>query len=206
MTPDQFFEHFDTNYKQKLQPEPFIKNRYHGFKRMFQHLLAKKDSDFTIVETGSLRWEDNWLEGQSSLIFGEFLNVFGGRLITIDLDPESSQACKQILEKRFGGGLRFGLQTVTGNAVTELEKLDLPVDLVYLDAMDIDFDDPTPSMAHHIKELASLAKVIVKSPGLLVAVDDNMDVKTGKGRFVIEWAKATQKEFLYEGWQVVFRM
>lgn len=204
MNKTEYLDFFEKKYKSKLQENPLFEDRYNGFRKIFEELLKKKDRNFTIIETGTLRTEDSWTDGQSSLLFFEFLSIFGGKLITIDIDKSSLLKCKEILSKNVGLD-KAELVLIHGNSVEELAKIDEEADLLYLDSFDFNHENPMPSMIHHLKEFASAWRIITKSKNILIAADDNFEV-FGKGKFLKDWAIETKREILHEGYQLVFKM
>jgi hypothetical protein len=56
-------------------------NRAVGFDIIFRLLLNQKQSNFNIVETGTLRTPGNWMDGQSARLFTEFVDLYGGRCV-----------------------------------------------------------------------------------------------------------------------------
>lgn len=203
---EEYLSYFEHKYKAKLTAAKYFADRYNGFCKIFDALLQKKSSDFTIIETGTLRKKNEWMDGQSSLLFYEFVDLFGGTFISIDTDGVALDTCREILIGKIGESKKAKLELIQGDGVQVLERLNTPADLVYLDSVDRDGENPLPSMVHHLQEFASLHKIIAKSDRLIVAVDDTPRNEVGKGTLVEEWARRTGKEFLHEGYQIVFRM
>lgn len=212
MTKDEYLKYFDETYRERLTAHPVFADRYNGFRKIFETLLNEgrrtslsgNKEGFTIVETGTLRKKDQWTDGQSSLLFFEFLSFFGGELVSIDTDRFALETCEEVLRDTVGLD-KAKLTTICGDSVAELEKIDRPVDLFYLDSYDLDPINPFPSMAHHLKELASVGRIRAKSPGLIVAVDDNFE-GGGKGTLVREWALTIGKEIIHDGLQFICRL
>lgn len=204
MTESEYLTHFETTYKSRLEAHPVFKDRYVGFYKIFKHLLLHKEKDFTIIETGTLRKKDTWTDGQSALLFYEFITHFGGKLISIDTDPQALATAREVLET-VPKQPHASYELLLGDGVAMLHALDMSADLVYLDSFDLDEFNPVPSMVHHLKELASLRKIVTLSPGVLVAVDDNFSL-FGKGKYVKEWALATKQEVIHDGYQFIFKM
>ena len=102
---------------------------------MFDYLLQEKNSDFTIVETGTLRNAGHWPDGQSSYVFRDFIEHFGGKLITIDISaelPQKKNLKADVLltpaDLRYGSLPRLGLiigRYFRGQAITETLGLKL---------------------------------------------------------------------------------
>lgn len=216
-----FLKHYDDVYRSKLSDvHPIFKDRAIGFRKIFEELLKKDKEHYTIVEAGSIRKKDNWGDGQSSLLFWDFISLFGGKLICIDKSAKATTATGKILKSAFPTPRhekpKAILHIICGDAVQVLDELDEMVDLVYLDSVDICADEPecSQSMVHHLKLLASLQKIITKSPGLLIAIDDNFDYwkkaknyrNIGKGQYIVEWAKTTKNKIIYEGYQQLIQM
>ena len=205
--PDKFLDYFDKNYKKRLMYRDRWRDysdRYHGFRKIFAELLKNKQRDFTIIETGSLRTPHRWGDGQSSLLFSDFLHFCGGELISIDVNPGALAVSRRLLRRRVKPAGRAELTLLNGDSRAVLQGLDTRADLVYLDSLDIG-PDPYPAMLHALQELFSLRRIIRRSPGLLIAVDDNWD-GIGKGRYPLQWARATGQEILHQGYQILFRV
>lgn len=202
-TKEDFFRYFEETYREKLEGHPIFAERYQGFHAVFTELLRVKTRGFTIIETGTLRKRDQWTDGQSSLLFFEFLRFFGGELISIDSDASALSECGDVLAERVG----FEHATFTpiqGDSVVVLEGMQKSADLLYLDSFDFSEMDPLPSMFHHFAELASLAHIRAKSPSLIVAVDDNYKNGLGKGKFIQQWVRQTNKRVIHDGLQFIF--
>ena len=209
-TPDQFLDYFDKHYRERLSAYRIrgeLANRYVGFRAMFDYLLQEKNSDFTIVETGTLRNAGHWPDGQSSYVFRDFIEHFGGKLITIDISAENMLACQTYLQQHFKDSERAQVQFTVADAVVALQKIQEPVDLIYLDSYDFDPHNPMPSMLHHMKELLSCQKILAQKPNVLVGVDDNFktpELRHGKGYLVKEWVKQVGYKVLLDDYQFIF--
>jgi hypothetical protein len=209
-----FIDLFDREFGPKLA------NRTFTFRKMFEILESKQQSFYTIVETGCARKKDNWAgDGQSSILFDKFLNVYDGLLHTVDLDPTAcSELRKHVSQKTrisCSDSVVFLHQLVTGHP-------ELKIDLLYLDSYDIDWSNPHPSSLHHLKELCAVKSAL--RPGTLIVVDDT--VKTlgvlttpmpdnkfkievfkdtgliGKGVYVDDFLTSIGCQRIFEGYQV----
>ncbi len=179
--------------------------RYAGFKKIFETLLNKKNANFTIVETGCSR-KYGWGDGKSSFLFFEFLNIFGGRLVSIDIDKNNLRICSKVLKSIPKTG-KAKFLPIAGNSTDILSGIQEDVDLLYLDSVDLDANNPESSMLHHFAELKNARAIIKKSGRLLIAVDDNLkESNIGKGKYILEWAKKTNQEILAEGYQIIIRI
>ncbi len=198
---NNYIDYFDGIFKPLLQKDPTYRDRYFGFRKIFSYLVAKNKSSYTIVETGGIRDKDNWSDGQSSVLFYDFLKKFTGELTTVDVNPSVYANYRTWLPSI--GNVKDNVIILDG--AVALSRIDKEVDLLYLDSFDIEHDNPEPSMSHHMREFDSSQKIIDKSKDLLVAVDDNFG-KYGKGRYVLDWAIKNNKEILHDGYQVIFRV
>lgn len=195
-----YLTHFDSIFKAKLQRDPTYRDRYIGFRKIFECLIAKSKSDYTIIETGGIRQKDNWSDGQSSVLFYDFLKWFSGKLITIDVSPSVEVNYRSWLPSL----ANVEVDTITGDGAVTLGKINEAADLLYLDSFDIDHEHPKSSMEHHLREFTNAKKIISQSKKLIVAVDDNFGVY-GKGKYVLDWATRNNKEILHNGYQIIFR-
>jgi len=142
-----------------------------SFKKIFNY-LDKLPNPITIVETGCLRKKDNFLDGQSTLLFDKYALSRGesSKVYTVDINPKSTEVCREIVSKN--------VQITTDDSIRYLNKLaniflknKTKVSTFYLDSFDVDWRYPYPSAAHHLKELTAINKVLNEST--LVVVDDS---------------------------------
>jgi hypothetical protein len=178
-------------------------NRAVGFDIIFRLLLNQKKSNFSIIETGTLRTPGNWMDGQSARLFTEFVDLYGGQTRSVDIDSTACKAARNtIVSDKFS--------VAHSDSVTWLkQQTDLDqVDLFYLDSYDVDWNDDTPSADHHLNEFVVIEPYI--RPGVVVVVDDNSrwvnnNRRTGKGRRVVEYLE-TQGHFpIYDEYQIIFQ-
>jgi hypothetical protein len=184
---------------------------------VFDYLAKKRPGGHLIVETGCARQPNNWAgDGQSTLLFGRFVNEFDGQLYSVDIDPAACAHARSIAGPR---------TTVTAeDSVPYLRRLSCElvqagrqIDLLYLDSFDLDVRAPLPAALHHLKELCSIMPSL--GPRSLVMVDDSFRtlhaVQTGvnsyqvlrkagisgKGWYVAEYFEQLGVAPLFEGYQ-----
>ena len=213
-TSASFWSWFDS------QAAPQLALREISFRKAFAYLDAIS-GPITIVETGCARARGNWAgDGQSSVLFDRYLEARdGGRGWAIDLDPQATALCKELVSER--------IQVRTGDSVPQLrdladELLELgrSIDLLYLDSYDLDWNNPTPSAVHHLKELVSIVSALRSDT--LVMVDDapstcrvignrhghydlaSMPIVGGKGMFVAEYAQQVDATQQFSHYQVAW--
>ena len=178
-------------------------NRAVGFDVIFRLLLNQKQSNFNIVETGTLRTPGNWMDGQSARLFTEFVDLYSGTVRSVDIDSVACNAARDsIVSTNF---------SVTHNDsvawLDSLTDLDL-VDLFYLDSYDVDWNNDTASADHHLAEFKIIQPFI--RPGAVVAVDDNSrwvntNRRTGKGRSIVEYLDAQGHYPILDEYQIIFQ-
>ena len=159
-----FYKWFDTLSKK-------LGNREVSFKKIFKYLDELPDP-IIIVETGCLRVKDNFLDGQSTLLFDKYVLARGNKskVYTVDINPNSTKVCKQTVSDN--------VEITTEDSVRYLNKISkeflankVNVSMFYLDSFDVDWRYVYPSAAHHLKELTAINKVLNKDT--LVVVDDS---------------------------------
>jgi len=142
-----------------------------SFKKIFKY-LDSQPSPIIIVETGCLRKKDNFLDGQSTLLFDKYTSSRGeGSMIyTVDINPESTKICRETVSKN--------VEITTSDSIGYLNNISntflknkTKVSMFYLDSFDVDWRYPYPSAAHHLKELVAINKIL--SENTLVVVDDS---------------------------------
>jgi predicted O-methyltransferase YrrM len=161
------YEEFIAPYKKHVDPVQ------HASKRLFFDsiipYLVSLDKELTIVETGSMHLPLDWNAGAMTLLFGDLIkNWTGGKLITIDISPESTAKCKE-LTAEFSDVIEY----VTADSVSFLTRLEEKnkVDLFFFDSYDLNVFDPAPSYIHHFRELLAVYDDI--SENAIVSIDDN---------------------------------
>ncbi len=159
-------EAFMNTYRTDFQP--MLKQRARTFQRIFETALSTGAGPVTIVETGTLRVLGNWADGQSSAMFDACVRAVGGQFISIDL---SLSACLTSL-----AATSAATTVIWGDSIPVLSALGrhlrCPIDLLYLDSFDVDFNHDDPSAAHHLKEFALACRYL--APSAVVAIDDTL--------------------------------
>ena len=142
-----------------------------SFRKILKYLDALP-APIVIVETGCLRVKDNFLDGQSTLIFDKYTLSRGekSKVYTVDINPNSTKVCKQVVsnnvEVTTNDSVRY-LNNLSSNFLKNKTK----VSMFYLDSFDIDWRYTYPSAVHHLKELTSITRLLNKET--LVVVDDS---------------------------------
>ena len=188
--------------------------------------LDSQPTPIIIVETGCLRKEDNFLDGQSTLIFDKYTlsRGNGSKVYTVDISPKSSEVCKKVVSDNVDIVTEDSVRHLNNLVKIFIEKSIKPT-MFFLDSFDVDWRYPYPSAAHHLKELTAIQKILDKNT--LVVVDDapaighlerseeslNKDWKAidsfsptigGKGFLVHEYACHVKAKVLFSHYQTAW--
>ena len=178
-------------------------NRAVGFDIIFRLLLNQKQSNFNIIETGTLRTPGNWMDGQSARLFTEFVELYDGQVRSVDIDLMACEAARDtIVSNKFSVAHSDSVAWLQQQ--TDLEQ----VDLFYLDSYDVDWNDDTASAEHHLNEFSTIEPFV--RPGLVLVIDDNSrwvnnHRRTGKGRRVVEYLETQGHLPIYDEYQIIFQ-
>ncbi len=159
-----FYKWFN-NISSKLGPREI------SFKKIFKY-LDSLPSPIIIIETGCLRKKDNFLDGQSTLLFDKYTLSRGenSKVYTVDINPESTKTCKEVVSKNVEINTNDSVRYLN-NLSDNFKKNQTKVSMFYLDSFDVDWRYPYPSAAHHLKELVAINKIL--NEDTLVVVDDS---------------------------------
>jgi len=142
-----------------------------SFKKIFKY-LDSQPTPIIIVETGCLRKKDNFLDGQSTLLFDKYTLSRGenSKIYTVDINPESTKVCKEVVSKNVEINTDDSIRYLN-NLCNIFLKNKTKVSMFYLDSFDVDWRYPYPSAAHHLKELTAISRLLHEDT--LVVVDDS---------------------------------
>lgn len=193
-----FLEHFDRELA------PLLALRAQTFRRVFE-LLEENGRDFyTIVETGVAHLasasgtpEQLAMHGHSTLLFDRFVNAHDGVVYSVDLSlNHCDQAQTWVSDK-----VRIFCQD--SRTLLAGFRPPTPIDCVYLDSYDVDWNDPHPSALHHMHEICALLPVL--NPGCIVFVDDSAG-GGGKAGYVADVMRRAGAELLFDEYQIGWRL
>jgi hypothetical protein len=179
---DNFIEYngwFDRSYRE------FLRGRF----PTMRIALNSIQNTNRIVETGSTCRLNDSGSGYSTYIFGDFISHYGGHLTTIDIDQMVIDACK-VITKRFEKGITY----VCEDSLIALSKLTEPIDLLYLDSMDVPEGDATLCQEHNLNEFKT-AEHLLHSHSVVLIDDNDMD-NGGK-------SKLTKIYLAERGWRCI---
>lgn len=165
----EYGSYFDQKYEKGLR------GRYMTMRVALNLLYIH--SRHNIVETGCQRLPDDWGAGNSTYIFAEFISMFRGHLLTIDISAENIEACKKITVE-FADRIEY----VCASSLSVLPALKNPIDLVYLDSLDVpDEGNASEGQRYNLNEFKCIENLL--EPGSLVLLDDNNMANGGKTKF-----------------------
>jgi hypothetical protein len=174
-----------------------------GFDLIFAQLESRNQTQYHIVETGTLRNPGNWKDGQSARLFVEFVEHHSGTVRSVDIDPAAVNIASAELPNAC-----FAVSC--SDSVTWLSNqnnLD-QVDLFYLDSWDVKWHNDHDSAEHHLREFLAIEPHI--KPGCVVAIDDNArflsdNSRTGKGRRIVEYLDQQGMQPIYDAYQIIYQ-
>ncbi|MEI6740809.1 MAG: hypothetical protein WCK74_10930 [Gemmatimonadaceae bacterium] len=192
-----FLPRFDTEFF------PRLSERGPTFRLMFEFLEMRHQGPYLIVETGTARQPGNWLDGQSTVLFDQFVQLHGGSVYSVDINAEACAAARTITSPQThvvcNDSVRFLWDFCKGGR---------PIDLLYLDSYDLNVQDPFPSAFHHVKELTACIASLQR--GTLIAIDDNLlqpdGRRVGKGMLVSQFLQEIGASRLMDSHQTLWML
>lgn len=160
--------------------------------------LIKQRQLYTWVETGTARnGATNCIgDGCSTMVYSDFLTELNGELYSVDIDPNAINCAQQALRLA-----KDRVHFFVSDSITFLKEFDKPIDFLYLDSYDFDFNNPSPSQIHHLKEIeAAYDKLHDNS---VVMIDDCRLPHGGKGRLIIDYLIQRGWKKIFDGYQVI---
>lgn len=126
-----------------------------------------------MVETGCLRMKDDWGAGMSTLVFADFASQYKKSLWSVDINDKNLSIAANITKD-----YKDNVKMVTGDSISFLKDCFFPIDFLYLDSLDFDFNKPEPSQDHCLSELEAAYSVLSRKA--VVLMDDNLLPGGGK--------------------------
>jgi ADP-heptose:LPS heptosyltransferase len=173
---------------------PYL-DRHKSFDRLLLE-IRQRFKDPVIVETGCIRAEEDWQgAGYSTYLLGAFLERYGGKLISVDIDRVHCDFARRMTKE---------LPCVTvhsEDSVAFLDRFDQKIDVLLLDSLDL---WEQGCAEHALREVqAALGKLRDDS---LIIFDDtvyNRGAYTGKGETAVPWLLANGWTIVYSGYQTI---
>ena len=149
----------------------------------------------TIIETGCVRKEGNWMgDGQSTLIWNWIAKKTFGRSFSVDIDPDAVKIAQSLaphVKVECSDSIKW-LQDSW-----EVKR----ADLIFLDSYD--FDGSYRSSLHHIGELAVCYERLPS--GCMIAVDDCHSGDAGKHVMVAKFFEMLDIPPIHQGYITIWR-
>lgn len=161
-------------------------------------LLYDRFESPVILETGTIRLENDYGAGYSTYIFGDMINRFGGELITVDISKENIDLCKTITSD-FSKNITY----INDDSLEFLSTFNKKINLLYLDSYDCPIEgDATASQNHNLQEfLLSENNLDEKS---IILIDDVNFSNGGKAKLTHEYLSSHNYKKIYELQQSVW--
>ena len=148
----------------------------------------------TIVETGCVRSAEDWPgAGNSTYLFGAFIDGLGGKLISVDNDPHHLAFARSYCEP-------WPVTFVECDSIAWLCRNDEVIDVLYLDSLDI---EDACHGEHALAEIQAAGATL--SEESLVVFDDTWWAGDwlGKGTLAVPYLLERGWKVLSAGYQVV---
>lgn len=207
MRSEDFWTWFEDFAAPRLNKWPGM-YRADTFRKMFEY-LDTFDRPVNIVETGCIEhatdisWAGN---GCSTILFGKYIETHEGSTAhSVDIVEDKVRRAEKLCPQ---------VQFYLGDSVEVLKRLaktlNVPVDLLFLDATHLDWRNETPAAVHHFNELMAIFPLLNEKT--LVAVDDSISVIddypmtkiAGKGALVAQYALEVGAVFEFCQYQIGF--
>lgn len=187
-----FFQYFDEHFA------PLLGQRAPTFRAVIREALVQDVR--TIIETGSMRQEDNWRgDGQSTRIWDKYAEMEVCDFTSIDLSEVPAPLIKKWCVKT---------EFICADSVQTLAKHEGGIDLLYLDSYDVDMTAPHPAALHCLFEFCAALPHLFK--GSIVFIDDSPMRENGqingKGMYVAQYLKQLGILPFTTGYQIAWLM
>lgn len=182
------------------------------FKEEFEHKLGQRyitqkialtlvNQLFTnplIVETGTIRLENDWGAGMSTYVFGKYVRNHGGKIITIDLSSKNMEVCKRVT-KEYNDTIEY----IVDDSLHYLSTIAEKINFLYLDSMDCPVEgDATIPQLHNLNEFLICENKL--SDKAVIMIDDVGFSNGGKAAKTHEYLYDNKYLLIYKNQQSVW--
>lgn len=170
--------------------------RYHTFARALKLIQDRKLE--RIIETGTSRFGGTNCAGDgcSSLIFTDYINNYGGKFYSVDIDKQALLNAQRDLKPGFKNA-----HFICSDSVEFLHNFSESIDFLYLDSYDFEVTNPLASQKHHLLEIQAAYPKLHKNS--IIMIDDCMLPRGGKGKLAIDFLIKKGWRTLVKGYQVI---
>jgi len=176
-----------------------------GFLPAINYIKEHQIKNPIIVEIGTQREFNNTGDGSSTTFFSWFVNNYGGKLYSVDI--ENVYINKGKIELKNRGLLTNRINLINEDGINFFDNFSEKIDLLYLDAWDYvgNHDDKILSQINHLKCFLNAEKHLNENS--LVLIDDVMNIDTyeGKGKMLIPHLLNNDYEIIHKEWQFLFK-
>lgn len=185
-----FLKYFDEHFAHRLG------QRAHTFRAVIREALNQDIRN--IVETGSMRQDENWHgDGQSTRVWDKYSEAEMSEFVSIDISP-----IPKVLIKKWCVRTHF----ICADSIETLAKHTGGIDLLYLDSYDVDMTNPHRAALHCMFEFCAALPKLFK--GAIVFIDDSPMNDSGqiggKGMYVAQYLKQIGILPFTSGYQVAW--
>ena len=181
-----FLEKFDKELYPKLA------KRADTSKEIIKLLNEKKN--VIIVETGTIRQENNWqYDGQSTLIWDAYVQHNGGRVFSVDIDEKAVELARKSVSNKTA--------VYCGDSIKFLRYFPFKseIDLLYLDTVDAHLPE---AGKHHLFEFIQVWSSL--KPGCIIVIDDVLKPNIGKHVLIAHFMQEMGYQPALLGYQIAW--
>jgi len=183
---------------------------YPTFVRLFEEIYKRNNPPLIILETGTAAWGTS-----STYLFDSYINKYGGKFWSVDINTETTRNTQRYIKSS-------NTTLVTKSSVDFLKEWvsqhpNEKADIIYLDSLDIIWNDPEESGVYGLEEFNAILPAI--GPNTLLLIDDTpkdisflsegatyfnkTGIMPGKGMYVIK--QNLNADILMHKYQILYK-
>lgn len=176
---------------------------YHRYFRIiFEQLESLNKDKYNILETGCVRWDQNWSgEGQFTIIADGFVNYYDGNVYAVNINEiDVKNAITYVSNKTI---IELNCSLIFTKNFSKIND----IDLFYLDSLDLNWEIPYQSANHHLLEFNNIMENRT-NPNFYLAVDDcnitTNNLVIGKGQYIINYLNHLNIKPILNEYQILY--
>jgi hypothetical protein len=195
----------ETDYFKDIEQKT-INCELQGYHRYFRIIFEKLESlnkdKYNIVETGCVRWDQNWSgEGQFTIIADAFVNYYDGNVYAVNNNEiDVKKAITYVSNKTI---IELNCSLIFTKNFNKIND----IDLFYLDSLDLNWNFPDESANHHLLEFNNIIENR-NIPNFYLAIDDcnitTNNLVIGKGQCIIDYLNHLNIKPILNEYQVLY--